>query len=250
MLVLSIERTNAMKKRLNAYRQRRRIDPDDIEVVSDDELEDPMPDITNFLILPHAIESKTGLRPSTTPLDTYPPPGSVPARVGPAHPAMPAPQSPGATCSHVPRQNLVAAVPCIPPASPSSPDLVWANALADVQCQPAQNPAMPVVPKPGMNWDALGLAFLDADARKNEYELNPTGIPDALRMMVHLKLFIPLSMLTTSSLSRICFNDNLKFKKIPFGNMASKYALDEAHFLAEDPLTDAEYLQAHKHCLP
>ena len=68
-------------------------------------------------------------------------------------------------------------------------------------------------------------------------------------MMIHLKLFIPLSMLTTASLSRIHFNDNLKFKKIPFGNAAGKYALDEAHFPPEDSLTDVEYLQAHKHWL-
>jgi len=67
--------------------------------------------------------------------------------------------------------------------------------------------------------------------------------------MIHLKLFIPLSMLTTSSLSRIHFNDNLKFKKIHFRNAAGKYALDEAHFLLEDSLTDAMYLQAHKHWL-
>jgi len=56
-------------------------------------------------------------------------------------------------------------------------------------------------------------------------------------------------MLTTSSLSQIHFNDNLRFKKIPFGNAARKYALDEAHFPLEDSLTDAEYLQAHKHWL-
>ena len=31
--------------------------------------------------------------------------------------------------------------------------------------------------------------------------------------------------------------------------MASKYALDEAHFPPEDSLTDAEYLQVHKHWL-
>ena len=56
-------------------------------------------------------------------------------------------------------------------------------------------------------------------------------------------------MLTTASLSRIHFNENLRFKKIPFGNAAGKYALDESHFPSEDSLTDAEYLQAHKHWL-
>jgi len=56
-------------------------------------------------------------------------------------------------------------------------------------------------------------------------------------------------MLTTVSLSQIRYNENLKFKKIPFGHAARKYALDEAHFPAEDSLTDAEYMQAHKHWL-
>jgi len=37
----------------------------------------------------------------------------------------------------------------------------------------------------------------------NEDELNPLGILDALQMMIHLKLFIPLSMLTTVSLTWI-----------------------------------------------
>src|SRR5882724_6171386 len=68
-----------------------------------------------------------------------------------------------------------------------------------------------------------------------------------LHMMIHLKCFIPLSMLTTASLSCTHFNDNLKFKKILFGNTAGKYALDETHFPLEESLTDAEYLQAHKH---
>jgi len=37
-------------------------------------------------------------------------------------------------------------------------------------------------------------------------------------------------MLTTPSLSRIRYNDNLGFKNVPFGYATEKYALDEAHF--------------------
>jgi len=73
-------------------------------------------------------------------------------------------------------------------------------------------------------------AFLDADGKKNKHKLIPTGIPDALQMIMHLKLFIPLSMLTTASLSCIHFSNNLKFKNIPFNNMAGKYTLDKGHF--------------------
>jgi len=104
--------------------------------------------------------------------------------------------------------------------------------------------------KPLVNWDALGPAFLDVvDTKKNEHELNPKGIPDALQMMIHLKLFIPVSMLTTLSISCIWYNNNLKFKKIPFNYAVGKYALDDAHFPSEESLSDAEYMQAHKHWL-
>jgi len=50
--VTTIEKSNAMKRRLNSYWQRRRIDPDDIEMVSEDELEEEMPNISEFLDLP------------------------------------------------------------------------------------------------------------------------------------------------------------------------------------------------------
>jgi len=87
------------------------------------------------------------------------------------------------------------------------------------------------------------------EAQKNNHELNPLGIPDALHMMIHLKLFIPLFMLTTLLISHIQYNNNLKFKKIPFSYAAGKYALDDAHFPLEESLSDAEFMQAHKHWL-
>ena len=87
--------------------------------------------------------------------------------------------------------------------------------------------------KASVNWDTLGPAFLDVEAQKNNHELNPLGIPDTLHMIIHLKLFIPLSMLTTLSISHIWYNDNLKFKKIPFSYAAGKYALDNVHIPSE-----------------
>jgi len=119
-------------------------------------------------------------------------------------------------------------------------NLYWADALADPlhTASPISSPPDPgyASSKPSINWAARGPAFLNADTKKNNHELVPTGIPDMLCMMIHLKLFIPLSMLTTASLSRIRFNDNLKFKKIPISNVAGKYALDESHFPSEDSL--------------
>ena len=64
-LVLSIGKANTMKKQLNAYHQCCRIDLDDIEVVSDDEAEDPIMDNMDFLGLPC---------PSTAALGPGPPP--------------------------------------------------------------------------------------------------------------------------------------------------------------------------------
>ena len=75
---------------------------------------------------------------------------------------------------------------------------------------------------------------------------DPSSTPDAL-LMRHMKLFIPLSMLTPSMIARICYNDNLKYKKIPFGLAAGKYTLDDSHFPPESSLTDTDYMQAHKH---
>jgi len=87
------------------------------------------------------------------------------------------------------------------------------------------------------------------EAQKNNHELNPSGILDTLCMMIHLKLFIPLSMLMTLLISHIQYNNNLKFKKILFGYAVGKYALNNVHFPLEKSLSDAEFMQAHKHWL-
>jgi len=125
-------------------------------------------------------------------------------------------------------------------------DLYWAEILADPLHAPIPMHSMPdsafSPSKLAVYWVALSPAFLDADARLNDHELVPTGILDTLCMMMHLKLFIPLSMLMTASLSHIHFNDNLRFKNIPFSNVAGKYTLDKAHFPSEDSLTHTEYL--------
>jgi len=41
----AVKKSNAMKRRLNTYRHRGRINPDELEAVSYDEPEDPMPDV-------------------------------------------------------------------------------------------------------------------------------------------------------------------------------------------------------------
>jgi len=192
-------------------------------------LDDPILDLAEFLSL------------LATTLNDIPDPYHTPTA---AIPSLP---------SHPPNPSIPATAPLIPHLPPLLPthateELNWVEVLA-APLATAADTHLVSSGKPTMDWNTVGPTFLDANAHKNEHKLNPTGIPDALRMMMHLKLFIPLSMLTTASLSQICYNDNLKFKKILFGYGASKYPLDEMHFPLEDSLIDAEYLQAHKHWL-
>ena len=58
-----------------------------------------------------------------------------------------------------------------------------------------------------------------------------------------------LSMLTTSALSRIHTNNNLKFHKIPFGNGLRKQSLDKVTFPVENSLTEMIFLQAYRNWL-
>ena len=51
---------------------------------------------------------------------------------------------------------------------------------------------------------------------KPEYELNSRTLPKQILQMAYVKLFIPLSLLTTSALDKIQFNDGLKYQKIVF----------------------------------
>ena len=63
--------------------------------------------------------------------------------------------------------------------------------------------------------------------------------------MAYLKLFIPLSLLTTAALDRIQFNDGLKFHKILFSNGAGKHSLDTSLFPTELSLSESEFWQAY-----
>src|SRR5882724_21741 len=62
------------------------------------------------------------------------------------------------------------------------------------------------------------------------------------------KIYVPLSMLTTSALSKIHGNDNLKYHKIPFGNGVGKQCLDESSFPL-DSLSETTFFQAYRNWL-
>jgi len=80
---------------------------------------------------------------------------------------------------------------------------------------------------------------------KNNQQLNVMKIPNAILQMAYLKLFIPLSMLTTSALTNIHANNSLKYHKIPFHNGAGKPSLDKLIFPSEDSLSESFFFQAY-----
>jgi len=70
-----------------------------------------------------------------------------------------------------------------------------------------------------------------------------TDVPIAILQMAYNKVYIPLSMMTTAALTKICSNDNLKYHKIPFGNGIGKQSLDELSFPTEDTLMETMFVQ-------
>src|SRR5882724_9185406 len=83
------------------------------------------------------------------------------------------------------------------------------------------------------------------DMSKNKQQLDNMKLPNAILQMDFLKLYIPLSMLTTSALTKIQANDGLKYHKIPYGNGAGKQSLNKTIFPAENILSKSLFLQAY-----
>jgi len=72
-----------------------------------------------------------------------------------------------------------------PPISCNHGQVNWAKFLTNTSLLPlVTNPAGTILNpsqlKPAMDWDMVGPAFHNADTVKNEHELNPSRIPDAL----------------------------------------------------------------------
>ena len=67
-----------------------------------------------------------------------------------------------------------------------------------------------------INYQSLGLIYTAEDLAKNKHQLNMTNVPNAILQMAYNKVYIPLMMLTTATLTKICSNDTLKYQKIPW----------------------------------
>ena len=80
----------------------------------------------------------------------------------------------------------------------------------------------------------------------NRLEIDVNSILAIIFQMAYNKLYIPLPLLTTASLNRIHNNQNLRFRKVPFGNGIGKQTLDDSLFPTEDTLDAATFLQAYR----
>jgi len=94
--------------------------------------------------------------------------------------------------------------------------------------RPTQSKSLPT------DFHTLGPIYLFDEVSKNKQQLDITKILNVILQMAYLKLFIPLSMLMTLSLAKICANNSLKYHKIPFSSGAGKQSLDESIFPSED----------------
>jgi len=97
-----------------------------------------------------------------------------------------------------------------------------------------------------INYLKLGPIYSMDDLAKNRHQLYMTDVPNSVLQMAYKKIYVPLSMLTTSSLSKIHSNENLKYHKISFSNGIGKQSLEESLFLSEDMLTEMTFFQLYK----
>ena len=96
-----------------------------------------------------------------------------------------------------------------------------------------------------VNYHNIGPIYTADELAKNKNQLDMSDVPNAILQIAYKKVLIPLSMMTTSTLSKICSNDNLKYRKIPFGNGVRKQSLKKASFPAEESLTETTFFQSY-----
>jgi len=80
----------------------------------------------------------------------------------------------------------------------------------------------------------MGPIFKAKEAMKNVYELDPSAIPNALKHMAHLHVFIPLLMFTSESLRTIWENVSDLYMNRKTGFATGKYILNSDLFPIED----------------
>jgi len=100
-----------------------------------------------------------------------------------------------------------------------SSDFIWQrNVIGNVDS--TSTSSISIAKFSDIDFHALSPIYCIDEVSKNKHHLNITKIPNAILQMAYLKLYIPLSMLTTSALLKIHSNNGLKYHKILFGNGA------------------------------
>jgi len=143
--------------------------------------------------------------------------------------------------------NPAEAFQTIPSSTPATRANVITSDVVSGTADPTSNTIPPITKaSPYIDFQSLGPIYRIEEVSKNKQQLDVTKLPNAILQMAYLKLYIPLSMLTTSALSKIRSNDGLKYHKIPFSNGASCQSLDKSIFPPESALSESLFLQAYR----
>src|SRR6266481_7452506 len=236
-IVLLMESLNKLKRRINANKQARREDTMHTLTVSEDEEEVVLPARVVLSALPHSDEGggPSGSAPNAQAPNSSSPPVDNPPN-DPTLPPQGPPLPPGADTS----SGALAIVKPNP----------WASFMASMS-----NPNSPFglmssgSGSASVDLQNLGQIFTNDAANQNVMDLEPTTLLDAIMHMAHSHIFIPLSLLTASSLECIELNQNMKFCRIAFVNEAGKTTIDESTFPNEDSMSQSNFWQAYMNWL-
>ena len=178
MLIKTIILNNSRVCKLNTLRRMRRSEPDETSTVSDDEEESPVPTLGTFMNIPSALRNLATDNPTLG--------LTLPTRVP------------------VQDVSLVDVV-----LNPTNSDLDGGAPGNLGWCQlisAGNEPAAPTdqhFKNSHVNYQSLGPIYGTEDVANNSLLLDMMDIPNAILQMVYNKLYVPLSMLTTSTLSKI-----------------------------------------------
>ncbi|KAF8581328.1 hypothetical protein K439DRAFT_1619117 [Ramaria rubella] len=202
------EKSNANIRELNALRHAKRADPtQDAGAISANEDEDPISTLSTVLELNSA--------------------------------SNPSNSNPQILSSNDP--------PLTPEAQEKSPNSLTSSWPSAIASDPTVLTSILNTKGNIIDYSTLGPIYKLANISKNEHQLDPKGIPNAVLQMAHSEVYIPLLMLTTSSLNRICNNDNIKFVKVP--NSIVHQTLNPTQFSSEDSLSSDDWAQAYHNWL-
>src|SRR6266481_8044340 len=236
-IVLLTESLNKLKRRINADKQARQEDITHTLSVSEDEEEVILPAQVILSALPGSDEGggPSGSAPNAQAPNSSSPPVDNPPN-DPTLPLQGPPPPPGAD----PSSGALAIVKPNP----------WANFMASMS-----DPNSPFgimlsgASSVSVDLQNLGQIFTDDAANQNVMDLEPTTLLDAIMHMAHSHIFIPLLLLTASSLEHIELNQNMKFHCIAFRNGAGKTTIDESTFLSKDSMSQSNFWRAYTLCL-